>query len=429
MPWGGSERQQPACKRRQVSKAHGVHIAQRLLWSVQSVAVEFLVGALGRIYAKSSYYGALELDIDWVCPLEMLRFGQGEHAVTLCHWQDRQTRVFQGVDRNQTDPGLGNWRDTLNASGVQCPEWMRHPDTCTARGSRLVETFPGICFPKLRHLSDTSRTTTRNTGKKNNRINLFMGRGSSCVTTPPWSCKITLWIIIASLLFLSAMITGSPVPRMNMETRTRREMQFDPLWSDSSDITELTPGEDMDIMATQSSHYDNTTILKPIGDELADRLPRSVRATAESVKPKKSKKKSTAESVKPKKSKKKSTAESVKPKKSKMSSSKGGEDKQSCSLRTKKMKVSDLGLGYESDELFLFGYCSGTCQETRNEYDITLEHLLDQKKLSHSSHGPISISNLPCCRPTRFHNIVFMDVKYNWRSATKLSAAECECVG
>uniref|UniRef100_A0A3B4U5C4 Neurturin n=2 Tax=Seriola dumerili TaxID=41447 RepID=A0A3B4U5C4_SERDU len=81
-----------------------------------------------------------------------------------------------------------------------------------------------------------------------------------------------------------------------------------------------------------------------------------------------------------------------------------------CSLRELELTVSELGLGYESDETVLLRYCSGKCTAHRHNYDITMEHMMRTgfKKKGRKD----KVSNGPCCRPTAFENdFSFLDNK------------------
>ncbi|XP_028667313.2 uncharacterized protein LOC114659177 [Erpetoichthys calabaricus] len=103
-------------------------------------------------------------------------------------------------------------------------------------------------------------------------------------------------------------------------------------------------------------------------------------------------------------------------------------DSRGCKVRTLRVRVRDLGLGYDSDEIVLFKYCAGSCQRARTNHDLTLSKLLQQKVI-HSGRGEEKISAHPCCRPTRYEPVSFMDVQNTWQTVEKLSAAECSCVG
>uniref|UniRef100_A0A8C3BWI8 Artemin n=1 Tax=Cairina moschata TaxID=8855 RepID=A0A8C3BWI8_CAIMO len=98
-----------------------------------------------------------------------------------------------------------------------------------------------------------------------------------------------------------------------------------------------------------------------------------------------------------------------------------------CHIRNLMVKVRDLGLGFNSDEIVLFKYCSGSCHRARSNYDLTLGSLLRQQLIVP---GPQErILSHPCCRPTRYEAVSFMDVQNTWQTVEKLSAAECSCIG
>uniref|UniRef100_A0A8C9WY66 Artemin a n=1 Tax=Sander lucioperca TaxID=283035 RepID=A0A8C9WY66_SANLU len=95
-----------------------------------------------------------------------------------------------------------------------------------------------------------------------------------------------------------------------------------------------------------------------------------------------------------------------------------------CHLERKEMRVRDLGLGYDSDEIVLFKYCVGTCHSARKNYDLALKALMDSGSISDKR-----VSNHPCCRPTRYETVSFMDTQTTWQTIRWLSAANCSCVG
>lgn len=94
-----------------------------------------------------------------------------------------------------------------------------------------------------------------------------------------------------------------------------------------------------------------------------------------------------------------------------------------CHLEKKEMRVRDLGLGYDSDEIVLFKYCIGTCHSFRKNYDLALKALMDTGSISAKN-----VSSGPCCRPTRYETVSFMDAQTTWRTIKWLSAANCSCV-
>ncbi len=103
---------------------------------------------------------------------------------------------------------------------------------------------------------------------------------------------------------------------------------------------------------------------------------------------------------------------------------KRGRSSQDCRLERKEMTVRDLGLGYDSDEIVVFKYCVGTCMSARKNYDLALKVLTDNGSVSKRN-----VSTHPCCRPTRFETISFMDAQTSWQTIKWLSAANCSCVG
>ncbi|XP_076581827.1 LOW QUALITY PROTEIN: uncharacterized protein artn [Chaetodon auriga] len=95
-----------------------------------------------------------------------------------------------------------------------------------------------------------------------------------------------------------------------------------------------------------------------------------------------------------------------------------------CHLQRKEMRVRDLGLGYDSDEIILFKYCVGTCHSSRKNYDLALKALVDNGSISDKK-----VSSHPCCRPTRYETVSFMNTQTTWQTIKWLSAANCSCMG
>ncbi|KAL1022671.1 hypothetical protein UPYG_G00030800 [Umbra pygmaea] len=95
-----------------------------------------------------------------------------------------------------------------------------------------------------------------------------------------------------------------------------------------------------------------------------------------------------------------------------------------CRIERKEMRVRDLGLGFDSDEIVLFKYCVGTCSSSRKNYDFALKALMENKSISGEK-----VSASPCCRPTRYETVSFMDDQTIWQTIKWLSAANCSCVG
>ncbi|XP_067877435.1 artemin [Heterodontus francisci] len=115
--------------------------------------------------------------------------------------------------------------------------------------------------------------------------------------------------------------------------------------------------------------------------------------------------------------------------KRKMSVTRKGEEweERNCRLRALQLRVQDLGLGYQSDEIVLFKYCSGSCPLARTNHDLTLSLLLRKTSLLNLSQEKI-VSD-PCCRPTQFKDVTFLDINNHWHTVEKLSASECSCIG
>ncbi|GCB82765.1 hypothetical protein scyTo_0023942, partial [Scyliorhinus torazame] len=115
--------------------------------------------------------------------------------------------------------------------------------------------------------------------------------------------------------------------------------------------------------------------------------------------------------------------------KRKMSVSRKGEEweERSCRLRALQLRVQDLGLGYQSDEIVLFKYCSGSCPQAQNNHNLILSLLLRKPGFPNLSQEKI-VSN-PCCRPTHFKDVTFLDLNNQWHTVEKLSASECSCIG
>ncbi|XP_029381149.1 neurturin [Echeneis naucrates] len=98
-----------------------------------------------------------------------------------------------------------------------------------------------------------------------------------------------------------------------------------------------------------------------------------------------------------------------------------------CSVRELELTVSELGLGYESDETVLLRYCSGKCWAHRHNYDITMQHMMQTGFRKKGRKDKVSI--VPCCRPTAFENdFSFLDNKSRYHTIQNVSAKNCGCV-
>ncbi|XP_015276540.1 PREDICTED: persephin [Gekko japonicus] len=94
---------------------------------------------------------------------------------------------------------------------------------------------------------------------------------------------------------------------------------------------------------------------------------------------------------------------------------------QGCHLRSLLIRVKDLGLGYDSEETILFKYCGGTCRKARTNHDMTLALLLRDSE--------IPAVGEPCCRPSRYEDVAFLDDSHQWHEVEQLSASSCSCMG
>uniref|UniRef100_A0A4W3GSD4 Artemin a n=1 Tax=Callorhinchus milii TaxID=7868 RepID=A0A4W3GSD4_CALMI len=103
------------------------------------------------------------------------------------------------------------------------------------------------------------------------------------------------------------------------------------------------------------------------------------------------------------------------------------QDNEGCRIRKRNIKVGALGLGYMSEEIVLFKYCSGSCQLSRTNYDLTLTELLKQRVIP--SFPNEKVISHPCCRPVRYEDVTFLDLQNKWQRVEHLSAAECKCIG
>ncbi|XP_026887767.2 artemin isoform X1 [Electrophorus electricus] len=116
-----------------------------------------------------------------------------------------------------------------------------------------------------------------------------------------------------------------------------------------------------------------------------------------------------------------------KKKKKEKSGERPGQSVRDCRLERREMRVRDLGMGYDSDEIVLFKFCVGSCQGSRGNYDAALRSLLANGSLPKRTAR--KVSGHPCCRPTSYESVSFMDTTTTWRTIESVSAANCECVG
>ncbi|XP_028857158.1 uncharacterized protein artn [Denticeps clupeoides] len=103
---------------------------------------------------------------------------------------------------------------------------------------------------------------------------------------------------------------------------------------------------------------------------------------------------------------------------------KKGQSSPDCRMEKRQVRVKDLDLGHDSDEIIVFKFCVGTCSSARKNYDLALKKLMDKGSIPNRK-----VSTQPCCRPTSYETVSFMDTHTIWQTIKWLSAANCSCVG
>ncbi|XP_017350517.1 glial cell line-derived neurotrophic factor [Ictalurus punctatus] len=107
---------------------------------------------------------------------------------------------------------------------------------------------------------------------------------------------------------------------------------------------------------------------------------------------------------------------------------------EACSLHQVVLTVSELGLGYESDETVRFRYCRGKCNRRLGNYDMVLKNVIMSKtseKDITTKGGTAKTERAPyirCCRPTKYENMSFFDNKAKFFTIQDVSARKCGCV-
>ncbi|XP_051943747.1 neurturin-like [Hippocampus zosterae] len=98
-----------------------------------------------------------------------------------------------------------------------------------------------------------------------------------------------------------------------------------------------------------------------------------------------------------------------------------------CSVRELELTVSELGLGYDSDETVMLRYCSGKCAAHRRNYDVAMEHMMRTGFRKKERKDKVSVG--PCCRPTAFEkDFSFLDNRSRYHTIRNISAKNCGCV-
>ncbi|KAM9251621.1 persephin [Cariama cristata] len=95
-----------------------------------------------------------------------------------------------------------------------------------------------------------------------------------------------------------------------------------------------------------------------------------------------------------------------------------------CGLRSLAVRVRELGLGYPSEETVLFRYCGGGCPAPPTNHGLALARL---RPGGAPGGAPGGLG--PCCRPSRYEDVAFLDEGQRWHQLRQLSAAACRCVG
>ncbi|KAM6188701.1 persephin [Sarcoramphus papa] len=88
------------------------------------------------------------------------------------------------------------------------------------------------------------------------------------------------------------------------------------------------------------------------------------------------------------------------------------------------VRVRELGLGYPSEETVLFRYCGGGCPAPPTNHGLALARLRPGGAAGGGAGGAG-----PCCRPSRYEDVAFLDEGQRWHQLRQLSAAACRCVG
>ncbi|XP_057714351.1 neurturin [Corythoichthys intestinalis] len=234
-------------------------------------------------------------------------------------------------------------------------------------------------------------------------------------TTSVMSAKVLLWV----LLFLLPLADGAHIE--DGDSAAGLDLgHAAPLLEGQEEQQVVTLSEEQeDYMYSPWHHLYDPFVTDEADDDPSSRLivraPRSLDASE--LQPKKKKRKKTGKDETSEKGERKSRSKN---KQSKQSS-------KDCHVEKREMKVRDLGLGFDSDEIILFKFCVGSCQSSRTNYDLALKTLLKNGSLPRRTARKVSTH--PCCRPERYEPVSFMDAQTTWRTITSLSAASCICMG
>ncbi|XP_043990924.1 neurturin isoform X1 [Gambusia affinis] len=97
-----------------------------------------------------------------------------------------------------------------------------------------------------------------------------------------------------------------------------------------------------------------------------------------------------------------------------------------CSLRKLELTVTELGLGFESDETIQLQYCSGQCDKKKLNYDLVMKHMVEKGILGRGRKN--KVSKEPCCRPTKFEKSLGYYGNKTHNIISNVSAKSCGCV-
>lgn len=97
-----------------------------------------------------------------------------------------------------------------------------------------------------------------------------------------------------------------------------------------------------------------------------------------------------------------------------------------CSLKKLELTVTELGLGFESDETIQLKYCSGQCDIGKLNYDLVMKKMVERGILGRGRKN--RVSKEPCCRPTKFEQSLGYYGNGTHNIIANVSAKSCGCV-
>lgn len=97
-----------------------------------------------------------------------------------------------------------------------------------------------------------------------------------------------------------------------------------------------------------------------------------------------------------------------------------------CSLKKLVLTVTELGLGFQSDETIMLKYCSGQCDIGKLNYDLVMKKMVERGILGRGRKN--KISKEPCCRPTKFEQSIGYYGNQTHNIIANVSAKSCGCV-